>query len=143
MSDLQCFLKGILSDSDSCSEFRGETISVPLLECLDDILVHLRSIHLSREKLKEWQLITARAGLFNLDKERLEAMYVCPKHRRMLGKHWKPSKTACQHPAHKHSENKKRVSAKKAIKGRTRASPQMSREIQMIYEMLVPVGSRK
>ncbi|KAK3753674.1 hypothetical protein QZH41_003321 [Actinostola sp. cb2023] len=36
--DLQCFLKGILSDSDSCSEFRGETISVPLLECLDDIL---------------------------------------------------------------------------------------------------------
>ena len=35
------------------------------------------------------------------------------------------------------------ISKKKAAKGRTRVSPQTAREIQVIYRVLVPVGSRK
>lgn len=134
-----CFLS--VGNSGACGEWRGKGEVVRLLECKDDICIHLRTFHLSRENIEEWQLILARVGLFDIEKERIQEMWICPRHRYTLGKNWKASKTACQYPLHQGEKGHR--STKKAAKGRTRVSPQMAREIQMISSVLVPVGSRK
>ena len=134
-----CFLS--VGNSGACGEWRGKSEVVRLLECKDDISIHLRAFHLSRENIEEWQLILARVGLFNLEEEKIKEMWICRRHRYSLGRNWKESKSACQYPVHS-SETGQR-SKKKAAKGRTRVSPRMARDIQMIYRVLVPVGSRK
>lgn len=134
-----CFLS--IGNAGACGEWRGKSEVVRLLECKDDISIHLRAFHLSREDIEEWQLILARVGLFNIEKVRAQEMWICSRHRFSLGKNWKASKTACQYPLHK--DEKSQRSKKKAAKGRTRVSTQMAREIQMLCSVLVPVGSRK
>ena len=57
-----CFLS--LGNSGACGEWRGKREVVRLLECKDDISIHLRAFHPSRENIEEWQLILARVGLF-------------------------------------------------------------------------------
>lgn len=134
-----CFLS--VGNSGACGEWRGKSEVVRLLECNDDISIHLRAFHLSRENIEEWQLILARVGLFNIEEVRIQEMWICSRHRFSLGKNWKASKTTCQYPLHRSEKGQR--SNKKAAKGRTRVSTQMARGIQMLCSVLVPVGSRK
>ena len=45
-----------VGDSGACGEWWGESEVVRLLECKDDISIHLRAFHLSWENIEEWQL---------------------------------------------------------------------------------------
>ncbi|CAB4022878.1 Hypothetical predicted protein [Paramuricea clavata] len=72
-----------------CSESRGMSTNVNLLECTEDIH-NLVSCHLSKSSLKEYEFILARAGLFHLENEQLKSMVVFPNHRNILGRFWRP-----------------------------------------------------
>jgi hypothetical protein len=56
-----------------CGESRGMSINVNLLECTEDIHIHLVSCHLSKSSLKEYEIILARADLFHLENEQLKS----------------------------------------------------------------------
>lgn len=118
----------------SCGESRGVKKIENLLECLSDIKSHLESCHLSKSKLKEYQLILVRAGLFNISTEQISCMTVCCKHRHSLGKFWRPLK-ACQYPMH--------TGSTRECKGRHVINPEMSEDIMKLYGKLVQAGSRK
>ena len=131
-----CFFNG--KDFSECGKSRGRTELVRLVECQDDTTIHLRTHHLSSDKLSEWQLIVARTGLFNLEKGQTDQMWICPKHRYDLGKGWRKSKTVCQYPKHSGETTRK-----KKAKGRNSVSIQLAKDIQMLFGVLVPVGSRE
>ena len=46
----------------TCGESRGKVDVISLIECVDDVTYHLKSCHLSRVKVTEYELILARAG---------------------------------------------------------------------------------
>ena len=77
----------------------GNIGNVMLTKCTDDIRRHLFSCHLSRENMQEYELIIARAGLFDTPESQLEKMLICPRHRNVLGKEWRPLRS-CQYPTH-------------------------------------------
>ena len=89
---LACSLFG--NGKIACGEPRGKVEVISLIECMDDITQHLKSCHLSRVKVMEYELILARAGIFHLPKDEIRKMTVCPKHRHNLGKYWRPLKRA-------------------------------------------------
>ena len=97
----KCFL-GMLSveECGECGSCRGDDQCYALKDCKRDIQSHLTTYHLSNDKLEEYELILARAGLFDLKDEQVENMYVCARHRENLGRGWKKSKIACQYPGH-------------------------------------------
>ena len=104
---------------------------VPLRSCRRDITSHLQRLKTSQANIKgEWQLILLRAGLFDEDGETLT---ICPLHRDIFGTIWNSSRpvTKCHHP----------------LQGRSRAKPErgisldISKEIQVYWGVLVPVGS--
>ena len=61
---LACSLFG--NGKIACGEPRGKAEVISLIECVDDITHHLKSCHLSRVKVMEYELILARAGMFHL-----------------------------------------------------------------------------
>ena len=73
----------------------------PLNECRDDVSAHLKRFHLSNENLVECKLILFRASHFGLCEDKVEEIFVCPKHRRSLGNYWNCTKRSCQYPEHK------------------------------------------
>ena len=104
---------------------------VPLRSCRRDITSHLQRLKTSQANIKgEWQLILLRAGLFDEDGETLT---ICPLHRDIFGTIWNSSRPVakCHHPLH----------------GRRRAKPErgisleISKEIQVYWGVLVPIGS--
>ena len=64
-----CFLKN--TEGEKCGPSSGVSGEVRLEECNDKIENHLISCYLSKESLK-WELILARAGLFNLPRENVK-----------------------------------------------------------------------
>ena len=82
----------------NCGESRGKEQVIPLTECVSDVRNHLKSCHLSRAKVMEYELILARVGKFNLPLDEIKKLTICPKHRHNLGQYWRPLKT-CQYPA--------------------------------------------
>ena len=118
----------------SCGEFRGSTRMVcRLRECQEDITGHLQACHLSKlTGIPEYELILARAGLFDVPLHRQEEMFVCPKHRYNLGRNWRPLRT-CQYPLHS--------GARKKLRNRNVVNMQMSKNIQSIFGTTIPVGS--
>ena len=64
-----------------------------------DISSHLQNHHLSRENVREKDLILERAGLLELTEEQVKNMTVCPAHGFTLGRYWPAPKT-CQYPKH-------------------------------------------
>lgn len=128
-----------MEEYGGCGNYRGDDQCYPLKCCNRDIQSHLTTFHLSNEELEEYELILARAGLFDMKDEQVESMYVCAKHREHLGRGWKKSKTACQYPGHPASGAAK---AKK-VKGRSVVTLSIAKEIQMMYRQVVPLGSRK
>ncbi len=129
MSSLYCFI-GAKEENPCCSE---ELIR--LTECQSDIKHHLQANHLSSEMLTEGELIFLRSGIGNVHQKQLDAMLICTKHRLTLGKHWRPSRLSCHHPKH---NGKKTV-----LKTRDTVGVKMSQNIQQLYQVHVPVGSRK
>ena len=121
----------------SCGDFRGCPFVVKnLLESKDDIESHLRSCHLSKliGNVEEHDLILMRAGKFDLSTHQRECYSICPKHRYNLGRNWRPLRT-CQYPLHS--------GARKKLKNRDVVNVQMSKNIQTIFGVTVPIGSGK
>ena len=117
-----------------CGESRGKEEFVLLSECNSDVSNHLRSCHLSRAKVTEYELILARAGIFNQPLERVSQMTICPKHRHNLGNYWRPLRT-CQYPGHE--------GRKITLHCKNPINWQMAQEIQKMFVSPVQVGSRK
>ena len=120
-----------------CGDFRGSPFVVRrLLECKDDITGHLQSCHLSKlvGNVEEHDLILMRAGNFDLPTHQQECMWICPNHRYNLGRNWRPLKT-CQYPLHS--------GARKKLKNKDVVNLQMSKNIQTIFGVTVPIGSGK
>ena len=76
-----------------CGSSRGFEEFVKLNSCNDDNSAHLSKCYQSREVVSERELILARPGFFELDEIQTNEMIVCPKHRHLLGKYWRPSKS--------------------------------------------------
>jgi len=126
-----CFLSS--NDGRNCGPSRGASGIVRVSECNDNVENHLISCHLSKQGLNESQLILARAGLFNLPREECQKMWICYRHRHMLGRFWRCSKVTCQYP--EHSGEKKRVKEREVI------NLQMAYDIQKLFGVTVPLGS--
>ena len=128
---MNCFLRS--KDSKNCGPSRGSSGVIRLSECNDEVENHLISCHLSKESINESELILARAGLFNLPRDNLQGMWICYRHRHMLGRFWRSSKVTCQYP--EHSGQKKRV------QGRDTINLKMAQDIYKLFGVIVPVGS--
>lgn len=117
-----------------CGFSRGNTECIALNSCDGDIGLHLANHHLSRENVRERDLILARAGLLELSEEQIKNMTVCPAHLFSLGKYWQAPKT-CQYPRHQ--------GKKTAVTGTHVINFKLAREIKNIFGDATPVGSRK
>ena len=84
--------------------------------------------------VEEHDLILMRAGKFDLPTHQQESMWICPKHRYNLGGNWRPLKT-CQYPLHS--------GARKKLKNKDVVNPRMSKNIQTIFGVTIPIGSGK
>ena len=118
----------------TCGESRGKKESVPLIQCIANITNHLKSCHLSRAKVAEYELILARTGKFNLPLDEIEKLTTCPKHRHNLGQYWRSLKT-CQYPNHE--------GRKISLHCKNPVNWQMAQEIQKMFITPAQVGSRK
>ena len=127
-----CFLSCLSKYKGTCGNSRGVTESVRLEDCNESITNHLNTCHLSRETLRESQLIIARAGIFDFPVSKLSDTMICPKHRHILVKYWK-QRRPCQYPTHK--------GGKKAVKTRDVVNVAMAKEILKLHEVVVPIGS--
>ena len=97
---------------------------------------HLEGCHLGNS-LNEYEVILARAGIFRWQSISLEQVLICPLHRDLYGKYWRPVST-CQYPSH--------TGKAKALQyGRhTRAiNLEMATQILDIYGVTVSIGSRE
>ena len=117
-----------------CGSHCSSVENVMLTKCKDDIRGHLSSCHLSWENIEEYELILARAGLFDVPESQLEKMWVCPRHRNALGKEWRPLRS-CQYPTH--------PSEKKKVKGSHVVQLKLAKEIHKMHGVTVEMGSRK
>lgn len=118
----------------SCGDSRGRTGVVSILECDSDITTHLATCNLSRSDLKEYQLIVARSGLFDISEDKLKTMEICPSHRDKLGRLWRPLRS-CQYPFHEGPLHK--------YKTRSVFNTRLSKEVMKMCGTLVQIGSRK
>ena len=116
-----------------CGESRGKEEVIPLAECVADVRNHLKSCHLSRAKVKEYELILARVGKFNLPLDEIKKLTICPKHLHNLGRYWRPLKTY-QYPNYD--------GRKIALHCKNIVDWQVAQEIQTMFITLVQVGSR-
>jgi len=107
---------------------------IPLAECVADVRNHLKSCHLSRAKVKKYELILARVGKFNLPLDEIRKLTICPKYLHNLGRYWRPLKT-CQYLNYE--------GRKIALHSKNPVDWQMAQEIQTMFITLVQVGSRK
>ena len=105
---------------------------ISLIECVDDVTYHLKSCHLSRVKVTEYELILARAEDFHPSHDEITMLAVFPKHRHNLGKHWLPLRT-CQYPQH--------LGQKKTLHCKNPVNWTMGHEIKDMFN--TPVGLRK
>ena len=71
----------------TCGESRGKVDVISLIECVDDVVYHLKSCHLSRVKVTEYELLLAGMGNFHPSHDEITKLTVCPKHRHNLGKY--------------------------------------------------------
>ena len=102
----------------------------PLTSCKRDIRSHLRTVKVSQTSiLSEKDLILAPTGQFNEDGTN---MTICPRHRAEHGMFWPPSRK-CAHPLHGNRKGKPERGA----------TLEMSKEIMLKWNTLIPVGAGK
>lgn len=127
-SDLSCsFASFCDSRCDISSRYPGFECFFPLQSCVKDVRAHLRSLKVTQSVASERVLILSRAGFFDVDGQH---MTICPKHRCVLGEHWKPSRK-CQHPLHRNRNQKPERGV----------NLKMSKEIKTKWKVLVPIGA--
>ena len=130
---LHCSFHEILQTD--CGSSRSIDTHVLLPECEANISAHLASCHLSQSLgITEYELILAKAGLRGLSTTHVASMTICPKHRHLLGRFWRPPKS-CQYPSHSGKA--------KSVAGRHAINWQMAEEIHLFFGMSIAVGSRK
>lgn len=71
-----------------------------LSDCDANVTSHLICCHLSQSSdLTESDLIISRAGIRGLSFALYTSLTICPRHRNLLGRFWRPPKS-CQYPGH-------------------------------------------
>ena len=105
------------------------------VECQDAITTQLETCHLSKPGLSEAELILSRAGHFDLTKDQIQQMVICPQHRHKLGKFWRPPRF-CQYPSHS-GPRKKHCNERNVIGLGT------AKNIHSVFKVTVGKGSRK
>ena len=110
--------EGLLDCGSSC----GRTETMFLYECRDDVTTHLKNCFLSQTRKN------TRSSCKGL------ASAVCARHRYGMGKYWRPSKL-CQYPGHKGPPT--------SVKSRDVINPAMAKEVFRLFDISVPIGSRK
>ena len=118
----------------SCGESRGVEEVVILGDCQANIEGHLSSCHLCKAKLKEFELIAARAGFFNPTEEQLQSMTVCRSHRNALGRFWRGARS-CQYLVHSGRVSK--------CSWRDVFNLALAENVYTLYGQLVQIRSRK
>ena len=131
MTDARTLSKERLLDYGSS---RGRTETVFLYEYRDDVTTHPKIVFLSRANLKEYELILQRVGLDRLSHEEVKTLRVCARHRYGMDKYWRLSKL-CQYPGHKGPPT--------SVKSRDVINPAMAKEAFQLFDISVPIGSRK
>ena len=121
-----CSLSGL--GQFSCGESRGVTDNIR------DIEMHLRSCHLSKLKITEYELILARAGHFNLNPGQIANMTVCPRCQDNLCRCFRPLHS-CKYLVHNRPVCK--------YGGRDVVNITMPEDCLKLYRVLVHIGSRK
>jgi hypothetical protein len=124
----------LLKDGAGCGEFMGQDNLERLSNCNQDVSAHLRRYHLSKESLSEYDLILLRAEFLNVATSQLENMLVCSSHRGNLGVHWR-GRTVCQYPEHKGTQERAKCDRAFTLK--------LVKEVNNIFEVIVPIGSRE
>ena len=132
MSSKLCSFRDIIRGD--CRASRGLETLFLLRDCNGDIGGRLVNCLLSSECLTEKELILARAGLFSVTELQIEIMSICPRHRRSLGKFWRPPRS-CQYPDHKGKST--------AVGGRHVIGLKLAKEIHSLFGENAAVGSRK
>ena len=67
--------------------------------------------------MQEYEVIIAQAGLFDIPESQLEKMWICPRHRNVLGKEWRPHRS-CQYPTHQGDQKNKGFSCSATENGK-------------------------
>lgn len=106
---------------------------VKLFDCQADVSGHLAGCGFSKLEITEAQLILFRAGRFGVSDEQQRSMQICATHRSKLGRRWRPLRS-CQYPGH--------TGPVQRYKKPRVFNPQISREVQDLYGILVQIGSR-
>lgn len=81
--------------------------------------------------MQEYELIIAQAGLFDIPESQLEKMWICPRHKNVLGKEWRPLRS-CQYPTHEGNQKK--------IKDSRVVQLKMAKEIHKMHKMQMLLG---
>ena len=129
----KCFLSE--RDPERCRDSRGVSGVFKLSSCSDNVRGHLESMHISGEIISEGELILARVGMFNATQDQIAQMEICPYHRHKFGRFWRPSKRSCHYPTH--------AGVPKLLKGKDVNTLQISKDVQKLYGVFLPVGARK
>ena len=119
----------------ACGSSRNLSQMVKVDECQDTITTQLETCHLSKSGLSEAELILSRAGHFDLTKDQIQQMVICPQHRHKLGKFWRPPRS-CQYPSHS-GPREKHCNERHVIGLET------AKNIQSVFKVTVGIGSRK
>ena len=108
---------------------------VKLDECQDTITTQFEISHLLKSGLSGAELILSRAGHFDLTKDQVEQMVICPQHRHKLGKFWRPPRS-CQYPSHS-GPRKKHCNERHVIGLET------AKNIQSVFKVTMGIELRK
>ena len=104
--------------------------TIPISFCKRDVSKHLHTTSVT-DISSEYDLILARAGVFEYDEDFLSRTTVCPRHRYQLGGGWY-QKRICRYPEHKGKAKPDRSISKL-----------QSKIIFHEFKYLAPVGSGK
>lgn len=129
------------SEESPCGLRGVGTVILPLLGCKRDITFHLLSLKISVKRgrgsteVSETELILNRAGLLGaVSNDEMQTMTICPKHRLDLTTNWPGRKVEiCCYPDHE--------GTKRGLKLPRRVNADMSAEIFVLFNAVVPIGS--
>ena len=123
------------TQSDVTGDSRGVSGVFKRSSCSDNVRGHLKSMYISGEIISERELILARVGMFNATQDQIAQMELFPYHRHKFRRFWRPSKRSCHYPTH--------TGASKLLKEKDVTILQISKDVQKLYGVFLPVGARK
>ena len=113
---------------------------IPLRACTKDLSGYLTNLGVSGCRglgssniPAEYEIILNRAGIYNLSRDDMEKMAICPKHRYEFSTHFQKLPPRCSYPIHR--------GEKKSLKNPRRVNKQVSEEIFSLFHVKVPIGS--